>query len=216
MKSRRGHSSGPCGASSEVENSVDRRVARFVFQLPHILMRTFKKHSTTQRVFIKDVLNVLFNGAVVAHASLLSAARRVWTHGSSAQLCPLCLRGGRSQRRVCELCLKTAGLSLRKADKHLWKAYFKELQSDAADCDGALWCKLRTIPFRLPQFSKYGRPAKLGQIRLPFHPSTSVVLRFPAFCSANRSQRRDLDSHLPQVLICTRAEGLGPRCPDLG
>lgn len=86
MKSRRGHSSGPCGASSEVENSVDRRVARFVFQLPHILMRTFKKHSTTQRVFIKDVLNVLFNGAVVAHASLLSAARRVWTHGSSAQL----------------------------------------------------------------------------------------------------------------------------------
>lgn len=48
-----------------------------------------------------------------------------------------------------------------KADKHPRKAYFKEPQSAAAACDGALWCKLRTIPFRLPQFSKYGRPAKL-------------------------------------------------------
>lgn len=102
MKSRRGHSSGPCGASSEVENSVDRRVARFVFQLSYILMRTFTENTQQHRVFIKDVLNVLFNGAVVAHVSLLSAARRVWTHGSSSQLSSvLCVSGGAEVKDGC-------------------------------------------------------------------------------------------------------------------
>lgn len=45
-----------------------------------------KKKTVNNTELIKDVLNMLFNGAIIAYASLLNAACCVWTHVRSTQL----------------------------------------------------------------------------------------------------------------------------------